>query len=107
MLVSIIITCYNHDKYVAQAIESALNQAYPTKEIIVVDDGSTDRSATIIAAYGNAIVSLYRSHAGQCSASNAGFARSRGNIVIYLDSEDYFLPGAVESLAEPFKTNER
>jgi len=105
MLVSIIIACYNHDQYVAQAIESALNQAYPTKEIIVVDDGSTDRSAAIIASYGNAIVSISRSHGGQCSACNAGFARSRGDIVIFLDSDDYFLQGAVESLAEPFKTN--
>ena len=105
MLVSIIIACYNHDQYVAQAIESALNQTYPTKEIIVVDDGSTDRSAAIIASYGNAIVSIFRSHVGQCSACNAGFARSRGDIVIFLDSDDYFLQGAVESLAEPFKTN--
>ena len=105
MLVSIIIACYNHDQYVAQAIESALNQAYPTKEVIVVDDGSTDRSAVVIASYGNAIEPIFSSHAGQCSACNAGFARSRGDIVIFLDSDDYFLPGAVESLAEPFKAN--
>ena len=59
-LVSIIITNYNYEKFLAGAIDSALQQTYPMKEIIVVDDGSTDNSCQIINSYGNRIISIFR-----------------------------------------------
>ncbi len=54
-LVSIIIPCYNREKYVGEAIESALGQTYPHKEVIVVDDGSTDRSIEVIKSFGDRV----------------------------------------------------
>ena len=59
-LVSIIITSYNYEKFLAGTIDSALQQTYPVKEIIVVDDGSTDNSCQIINSYGNRIISIFR-----------------------------------------------
>ncbi|MBA3563616.1 MAG: glycosyltransferase family 2 protein [Gammaproteobacteria bacterium] len=105
MLVSIVITNYNYGAYLADAIESALGQSYPEKEIIVVDDGSTDHSAGIIAGYRDSITSILKENGGPTSAANAGFANSRGGIVIFLDSDDYLLAGAVDALAAPIRNN--
>jgi glycosyltransferase involved in cell wall biosynthesis len=101
MLVSIIITNYNYGDFLAQAIDSALGQTWPDKEVIVVDDGSTDQSADVIESYGNSITAVFKGNEGQCSAANAGFEISRGDIVIFLDSDDYLMEGAVSALAGP------
>lgn len=101
MLVSIIITNYNYGEYLDRCIESALSQSWEDKEVIVVDDGSTDQSADVIKSYGNAISAIFKDNAGQCSAANAGFAISRGDAVIFLDSDDYLLDDAVTALVEP------
>jgi glycosyltransferase involved in cell wall biosynthesis len=101
MRVSIIITNYNYCDFLARAIDSALEQDWPDKEIIVVDDGSTDGSAEIIRNYGESITAVFKPNGGQCSAANEGFAASHGDIVIFLDSDDYLLKGAVMALAMP------
>jgi len=67
MLVSIIITNYNYGQFLAQAIESALAQTYPQIEVIVIDDGSTDHSAGIIASFGERIFAVFKANGGQCS----------------------------------------
>jgi glycosyltransferase involved in cell wall biosynthesis len=103
MLVSIVITNYNYGEYLADAITSALGQSYPRTEIIVVDDGSTDQSSRIIASYGSSIIAIFKDRGGQCSAANAGFAVSRGDILIFLDADDYLLESAVDALAEPIR----
>ncbi|HPD61040.1 MAG TPA: glycosyltransferase, partial [Thermodesulfobacteriota bacterium] len=77
-LVSIIITNYNYEKFLPRAIESALQQTYPMKEIIVVDDGSTDNSPHIINSYGNQITPVFQENRERVAATNTGFFASRG-----------------------------
>lgn len=96
MLASIVITNYNYAHFLASAIESALAQTHPNKEIIVVDDGSADDSRKVIESFGPAVIAIYKENGGQGSAANAGFARSRGEVVIFLDADDRLLPAALE-----------
>jgi glycosyltransferase involved in cell wall biosynthesis len=101
-LVSILINNYNYDLYLAESINSALNQTYPNTEVIVVDDGSTDKSQEIIATYGNRIVPVLKENGGQGSAFNAGFAVSRGEILCLLDADDVWLSQKVEYVVKAF-----
>jgi Glycosyl transferase family 2 len=94
---SVIINNYNYERFLGEAIESALGQSYPRSEVIVVDDGSTDRSRDIIAEYSGRIVPVLKENGGQASACNAGFAVSRGDVVIFLDADDLLLPAAIET----------
>jgi glycosyltransferase involved in cell wall biosynthesis len=103
LLVSIIINNYNYDRFLSQAIDSALNQTYPHIEVIVVDDGSTDNSREIIAGYGDRITSILQENGKQGTALNSGFAASSGDIILFLDSDDYLLPMALERIVEAFK----
>jgi len=104
-LVSIIIDNYNYEKFLAEAIDSALNQTYPKIEVIVVDDGSTDNSRQLIASYGQRIIPVLKDNGGQASAFNAGFDHSHGEVVIFLDADDILLPHTAKSMAEIFQTN--
>ncbi|MEL6495601.1 MAG: glycosyltransferase [Cyanobacteria bacterium J06623_7] len=97
-LVSIIINNYNYDRFLAEAIDSALNQTYQNIEVIVVDDGSTDNSRQIIAQYDTRIVPILQPNGKQAAAFNSGFARSQGEIIIFLDSDDYLFPKAVAEI---------
>ena len=101
-LVSIIINNYNYARFLAQAIESALQQTYSQVEVIVVDDGSFDHSRQIIQAYGGRIVPVLKENGGQASALNAGFAVSHGEIVIFLDADDLLLPSMVQDVVDGF-----
>jgi glycosyltransferase involved in cell wall biosynthesis len=105
-LVSIIITSYNYARFLPAAIESALAQRYPQIEVLVVDDGSMDRSREIIAQYQskNGVVPVLKEHGGEASAMNAGFARSQGAIVIFLDSDDVLSPDIVQRVVDVFAT---
>src|SRR5206468_3986800 len=102
---SIIVNNYNYGRFLREAVDSALNQTYRNTEVIVVDDGSTDGSPEIIASYGDRIVPVLKQNGGQNSALNAGFSLSRGDVILFLDSDDVLLPTAVEAameaLAEP------
>jgi len=101
-LASIIITSYNYEKFLPQAIDSALQQTYPVKEIIVVDDGSTDNSRHIINSYGDQIIPVFKENGGITSATNAGFFASQGEIIFFLDSDDIFFPHKVETMVNYF-----
>jgi glycosyltransferase involved in cell wall biosynthesis len=101
-LVSILINNYNYEIYLREAIESALNQTYRNTEVIVVDDGSTDKSRKIIASYQNKIIPVFKQNGGQASAFNAGFEVSQGEIICLLDSDDVWLPQKVEKVVEAF-----
>ncbi|MBF2000868.1 MAG: glycosyltransferase [Synechococcales cyanobacterium C42_A2020_086] len=99
--VSIIINNYNYARFLPQAIDSALAQTYPQVEIIVVDDCSTDESREVIARYvaqsqGRIIPVLHSENGKQAAAFNSGFAASQGEIIIFLDADDYLFPEAVE-----------
>lgn len=104
-LVSVIINNYNYDKYLKEAIDSALNQSYKNKEIIVVDDGSTDCSREIIESYGDRIIPVLKKNGGQGSAMNAGFRVSKGEWVCFLDSDDVWIPDKIEKVIEVAKRN--
>ena len=101
-LASIIITSYNYERFLPRAIDSALQQTYPSKEIIIVDDGSTDNSRHIINSYGDRIIPIFKENGGLNSATNAGFFASRGEIIFFLDSDDIFFPHKVETMVNYF-----
>ncbi len=94
-LVSVVVTSFNYADYIALTIESVLSQTYPSIELIVVDDGSTDQSLAVIAGFGDRLRCISRSNCGEAAACNTGFAASRGTIVMFLDSDDMLAPGTV------------
>src|SRR5438105_6923580 len=94
-LISIIITSYNYARFLTECIDSALAQTHQPCEVIVVDDGSTDDSPQIIGGYGNRVKAVLKSNQGPASSWNLGFELSRGEFVLFLDSDDALLPTAV------------
>jgi glycosyltransferase involved in cell wall biosynthesis len=102
-LVSIIVSCYNAEKYIAATLESLIIQTYHKTEIIVVDDGSTDMSANIIKSFkDDRLKYYYQKNKGQCAALNLGFNLSSGSLIKFYDADDilhpYSIGGQVESL---------
>ena len=89
---------YNHARYLGQAIESALAQTYPHVEVIVVDDGSTDDSGTVAAAYGDRIRYIYQRNAGLSAARNTGVQAAQGEYIALLDADDLVEPAYAERL---------
>jgi glycosyltransferase involved in cell wall biosynthesis len=106
-LVSVLINNYNYRDYLVQAIESALAQEYHPIEVIVVDDGSTDDSQSIITRYGTKIRTVFQSNHGQASAFNAGFNAAQGDILCFLDSDDYWRPNKVTKVVEVYSRLEK
>lgn len=90
--VSVIIPAYNAAKYIAAAIDSVLSQTYPAVECIVVDDGSTDRTAEIVKAYGERVKYIYQPNAGRSAARNRGISMASGEFITFLDADDYLAP---------------
>ncbi len=101
-LASVIVNNYNYERFLREAIDSALNQTYRNTEVIVVDDGSTDGSLEIIASYGHRIIPLLKGNGGQNSGLNAGFSLSRGDVILFLDSDDVLFPTAVRAAVDAF-----
>lgn len=87
-LVSIIIPCYNSEKYIGECIESVLAQDYDNIEIIVVNDGSTDDSIQILRQYKDIFV-YSQENSGACVARNNGLEKSHGKYIKFLDSDDF------------------
>src|SRR5687768_1406781 len=99
---SIIISSYNYGHFLREAIDSALNQTHANTEVIVVDDGSTDNSREIIASYRDRIIPVLKENGGMASVWNAGFAVSRGDVILFLDADDILLPTAMEEAVKLF-----
>lgn len=97
---SVVVTNHNYASWLGQAIDSALAQAYPEVEVVVVDDGSTDSSRAVIASYGERITALFQRNRGQAAAMNAGFAASQGDPIIFLDADDVLRPSALACAAD-------
>lgn len=96
-LVSIIIPVYNRADRVAATLDSLLAQTYSHFEIILVDDGSTDRSAEVIAPYLNSRLRyIKQDNAGAPAARNHGFRLSQGELIVFFDSDDLMLPSRLE-----------
>jgi len=91
-LISVVIPVYNAEKFLKQAIGSALEQTLTPHEVIIVDDGSTDSSCDIIAGFGSAVTLVSEGHRGLSGARNLGIAKSTGDWIAFLDADDYWLP---------------
>src|SRR5256885_1179519 len=91
-LVSVLIDTYNHERFIEQAIVSVLEQDFPRddREIIVVDDGSTDGTPEIVNKFGPGLRLLRKANGGQASAFNAGIPECKGEIVAFLDGDDWW-----------------
>ena len=92
-LASIVIPCYNQAHFLPEAIESALSQRHRPIEVIVVDDGSPDNTAEVVARYPQ-VRYLRQENRGLGGARNSGFGISKGEFILFLDADDRFLPEA-------------
>ncbi|HTI51433.1 MAG TPA: glycosyltransferase family 2 protein [Planctomycetaceae bacterium] len=101
--VSVIIPTYNRASLVCAAIESVLGQGYPNLEVLVIDDGSTDDTAQVVARFGTPVRYVRQSNAGAASARNRGIELATGELVAFLDSDDLFLPGKLKEQVQCFQ----
>jgi glycosyltransferase involved in cell wall biosynthesis len=91
---------YNYGRYLRECLDSVLGQNYEPMEVIAVDDGSTDDSQEIIESYCGRVQAAFKPNGGMVTAMNHGFAMTHGAIVIFVDADDYLLPGAVAAHVE-------
>ncbi|MDA9127599.1 glycosyltransferase [Flavobacteriaceae bacterium] len=92
-LISIVIPCYNDADFIEQAVNSALNQTYSNKEIILIDDGSDEKTKAVLKSIEPKIdLLLVQDNRGQSNARNNGIDAARGEYILVLDSDDYFEP---------------
>ena len=91
-LISCIVPVYNGERYVKEALDSILAQTYRLLEIIVVDDGSTDRTVELLANYGEQIRYLEQPHVGPAAARNLGVGTAQGEFIAFLDADDLWHP---------------
>ncbi|MBP6004840.1 MAG: glycosyltransferase [Pyrinomonadaceae bacterium] len=103
--VSVIIPSYNYGRFIGQAIDSALGQTVVPAEIIVVDDGSTDETETIVRACGDSVSYIQQANNGVCSARNRGIDASSGELIAFLDADDTWLPDKLEKQIAKFDTD--
>lgn len=101
-LVSIIITTYNHGRYLADAVESVIAQTYANIELVIVDDGSTDNTPELLQRYPS-IKYIYQSNEGLSAARNKGIDNSKGSFIIFLDADDWLYPNAVVTQLRHFR----
>jgi glycosyltransferase involved in cell wall biosynthesis len=99
--ITVFVTNYNYEQYVGRAIESALAQTYDGVSVIVVDDGSRDKSVEVIRGY--PVELLCKENGGQVSAVAHGVDHLSGDVVIFLDSDDYLYPNACEEIAKVYR----
>lgn len=98
-LVSVIIPCYNHGKYLPDAIQSVYSQNHPQIEIIVVDDGSIDNTRSVCLEHPK-VTYIYQQNSGLSAARNTGIKHSKGEYLVFLDADDWLLDKAVSNNLE-------
>ena len=101
-LVSVIIPTYNRAALLTETINSVLAQTYPAVEIIVVDDGSTDNTAEVVAGYGDRVIYLQQENQGETVARNRGIQESKGVYLSFLDDDDLIFPTKIEKQVHVF-----
>ena len=105
--ISVIVSVYNTEQYLAQCIQSILKQTYQNLELILVDDGSTDRSLAICTHYqelDSRVRVFHQSNQGVSKARNYGMDVAAGNFITFVDSDDYVMPNYLEELFEALKS---
>jgi glycosyltransferase involved in cell wall biosynthesis len=103
-LVSVIIPVFNGERFLAQAIESVVAQDHRPLEIVVIDDGSTDRSRRVARAFDDVIVIVSSNH-GAAAARNLGLARATGPFITFLDADDLMAAGRLTAQLEHLRTH--
>src|SRR5208282_1382683 len=103
--VSSVICVYNGASCVARALDSALMQDFSGAEVIVVDDGSTDRTPELLCAYGDRIRLIRQSNRGLAASRNVGVAASRAPYIAFLDADDVWLPGRLAKTVAALENN--
>ncbi len=103
--VSVILPTYNRRGFLQQAVDSVLTQTCPANEVIVVDDGSTDGTADLLATYGNRLKVIRQPNRGVSAARNAGIRHAQGEFIALLDSDDYWLPEKLAAQLAFFNTH--
>lgn len=103
MLVSIVTPSFNQGRFIERTIQSVLEQDYPHIEFIVMDGGSTDETLEILKKYGKRIKWFSEKDEGQSDAINKGIRMAKGDVVAWLNSDDYYLPGIIKKVVEVFK----
>src|SRR5882672_8675367 len=100
--VSVLIDTYNHERFIEQAITSVLEQDFSAgdREVIVVDDGSTDRTAEIVRKFEPQVRLIRKANGGQASAFNKGIPECRGEIVAFLDGDDWWAQGKLTEVTK-------
>ena len=103
-MISVIITNYNYEKYIGEAIQSVKNQTYTNWELIIVDDGSMDNSKKVIEenikSIRNKVKVIYKKNGGQASGFNIGVENATGDIIAFLDADDYWYSNKLEIIAK-------
>ena len=105
MKVDCIIGVYNGESYIASAIDSIIGQTYKDINIIIVDDGSTDRTKYIVDRYADHVRYIYKENGGHASACNRGIAESDGELIAFLDSDDLWHERKIEKQVHQFVEN--
>ena len=105
--VTVVIATYNYGQYLAGAVESVLAQSFDDYEVVVVDDGSTDDTDTVIEPFlSHPKITLLRTdHLGQPAAKNAGIRRASGDLIAFLDADDLWLPDKLSKQTALFDRN--
>ena len=104
-LVSVVIPTYNRQDTILRALNSVFTQTYQALEIIVIDDGSTDQTAAIVAPFADRIRYIRQHNQGVSKARNHGIAEASGEFVAFLDSDDEWLPTKIEKQVRLFQEN--
>lgn len=111
MKCSVLVNTYNHESYIGACLDSLLAQTRLPDEIIVIDDGSTDRTPGLLETYRDRIVLRRREHEGspphvsQAAAINQAFGLATGSLIFLLDGDDTFLPDKIASYVDTFRKN--
>ena len=105
--VSVIIPTYNYARFLGEAIDSAFAQTLPPLEVIVVDDGSTDATPEVLAAYSDRIRVIRQKNQGVAMARNAGIAAARGEYLAFLGVEEMDRPGSLAAVTGHLRSGAR
>jgi len=105
-LVSVVIPAFNAGRFLGRALRSVVAQSYENKEIIVVDDGSSDDTREVVKSFGTEVRYVWQEHSGQAAATNRGILESGGELIALLDADDEWLPGRLEKTVFPMVDDE-